>query len=558
MRREPMKSVLSTFCTIATGFAVVLLIQQQSLAQQGRYPSFPQVSAPAEVVFSQPGEAHNASLYDPYVNARAFGAGTQQGRYAGLPQSGAPAEVVFSQPGEAHNASIHDPYVNARAFGAGTQQGRYAGLPQSGTRAESVFIQANQAHNASLNNPYANIRVFGAGNWRGGTIWTPTGNCGQRGRTTRPVNHRPTAAEIQSDSPAVLTGELVPVAGEASDETGQDLTTVSGDDSSQQVNRPNCQNTACQSSSRGCRPRTACCPSFWAHRSGVYGEYLYLTARDVNVAYGTPVDGLGANAVPIGPVAIADPDYEGGFRTGFSVACDECTSFTANYTVFESLTSDEVSLLGGSGFIRSNTVHPNTVNVAADSLAASATYDIDFEMADANFKGLIWGGCNHSLNYLLGFRYATLEQDFLGTYSINGTTTVETDIDFEGFGPRIGFEGERLVKGGFLVYAKGAANFLVGEFKSTFLQQNVFSPGAPQAVTGYEDDRVVSQLELELGLGWQNRCGNCRVTAGYYLVSWQNSLTTPDFINAVQADDFSSLSESIAFDGMTARAEWRF
>jgi hypothetical protein len=308
-----------------------------------------------------------------------------------------------------------------------------------------------------------------------------------------------------------------------------------------------------------CQPCQPCCPAFWEHRSGVYAEYLYLTARDANVAYATPTDGVGVNAVPRGPVSIADPDYEDGFRTGFAIALDKCSSFTANYTNFDSLTTHETTLSGGATYLTPHTIHPGTNLVITDVLSADARLDIDFELIDANFKGLIWGGCNHSLNYLLGLRYASLEQNFLATYFIlNGTTTVDTNIDFEGFGPRIGLEGERLIRGGFLVYAKGAANFLAGEFKTDYVQRNVFVPAIPQANTAYEDDRIVTLMELEMGVGWQNCCGTCRVTAGYYLAGWRNSILTPEYINAVQADDFSGLNDTMTFDGLTAKAEWRF
>ena len=239
------------------------------------------------------------------------------------------------------------------------------------------------------------------------------------------------------------------------------------------------------------------------------------------------------------------------------MALDRCSSFTFNYAFFESNHRSGFSLPGGTGVIRSELVHPSTTNVANDSLAASVSYDIDFDMVDANYKSLIWGGDCYSLNYLLGFRYGQMSQDLLATYSIVGETTVQTEIDFEGFGPRIGLEGERLIGRGIRVYFNSAANFLIGEFDADYTQNNIAA--GQQAFTTFDDDRIVPVLELELGVGWQSCCGRYRLSAGYYVGAWFNSVTTPNFIDAVQRNDFvTEMEDTVTFDGLAARAEVRF
>ncbi|MBM82646.1 MAG: hypothetical protein CMJ78_18950 [Planctomycetaceae bacterium] len=312
-------------------------------------------------------------------------------------------------------------------------------------------------------------------------------------------------------------------------------------------------NSGCQDA---CEP--VCCPKFWEHRTGLNGSFLYLHTTNIDLPYTTHVDGNTQAAVPLAPTNSLDPDYDPGFRVGFSYALDYRSSITANYWFYESSATDNVNLPGGTGFLRPELVHPNTVNVFADRLAADARYDIDFQMVDVNYKSALWGGQDYFLNYALGFRYANLDQDFDVVYTNNDALTVDTEIDFDGYGPRLGLEGERLLgRRGLLVYSKAHANFLVGEFTSNYLQRNA-TTDVTQAHAGFEDDRIVTQLEYEMGLGWQNRCGTFRVTAGYYIGAWFNSVTTPSFIRAVQASNFDNVDETLTFDGLTARAEVRW
>ncbi|MCH8828453.1 MAG: hypothetical protein IID45_02635 [Planctomycetes bacterium] len=331
-----------------------------------------------------------------------------------------------------------------------------------------------------------------------------------------------------------------------------------GDNGAACVGKP-CAGNGC-APQKGCAAKKdccdPCCPAFWEHRNAVFGEFLYLTARGANVNFATPVDGFGANALPIAHIAVTDPDYDAGIRIGGTWAIDSCSSLEFVYTRWESNTEHSVSSAGGGGFIRSELTHPNTANVAADSLMARANYNIDFQLYDANYKALVWGGDCYFLNYVVGVRYAHLDQDLNAVYSINGATFVESEIDFNGFGPRIGLEGERLLSNGIFLYGKGFLNVLMGEFDVEYSQANVFA--GQQVFTGFNDDRVVTILEFELGVGWQSECGKYRVSAGYYFASWFNTLTTANTVNAIQMNNFADVEKAITFDGLTARAEIRF
>ena len=321
-----------------------------------------------------------------------------------------------------------------------------------------------------------------------------------------------------------------------------------------------CGGPTCQSPPVRYFEPECCAPPFWEHTCYLSGDFLYLSTGGVDMEYATHVGGTSATAVPLAPVNIVDPNYEPGFRIGVGRALDQVTSLVANFWYYESGISDTIDLFnaGGTGFLRPELVHPNTLTVASDRLTATANYDIDFQMAEVAYKALIWGGDCHAVNFYAGVRYANLDQDFQVAYINLDTITVDTEIDFEGIGPQIGLSGERIVgERGWMLYSKGMATFLVGEYTANFTQRNM-TTDVTQAVAGFKDDRIVPQLELELGLGWRNCCSNFEFRAGYFVGAWFNGVTTPAFINAVQRGTYDGVDGTMTFDGLTARAEFRF
>ena len=143
----------------------------------------------------------------------------------------------------------------------------------------------------------------------------------------------------------------------------------------------------------------------------------------------------------------------------------------------------------------------------------------------------------------------------------DGTTFVTSNINFDGAGIRFGLEGERRIfrRSGLSVYSKGHISALAGEFNCDYAQ---FTQFQGEGNTGWSDDRVITISELELGLGWTNRCGNVRVSAGYYFAIWDNVVTMPEYINAVQIPNYVDVSQdandTIAFDGLVIRTEFMF
>lgn len=291
-----------------------------------------------------------------------------------------------------------------------------------------------------------------------------------------------------------------------------------------------------------------------------FGDFLYLTARGADVSFVQPRDGVVPTAVPRGPVGVADPDYSAGFRVGGGYALDDRSAIVATYTWFDSSTTSEVRTQ--TPFVQHALVtFPSTVNAAAGSNAATAIYGIDFRTVDVDYKRIFSGGCNYQINWLVGARYAHLDQDFNSSFSILGNTNVNTSIDFDGGGFRGGLEGEYVSSStGLLMYGRATGSLVVGHWNADYTQNNRFA--GLQAATSFTDDRVVPILDTELGVGWVGPKGHLRFTVGYMVAAWFNTILTPDFIKGVQASNFTTngynMDNTITFDGFVSRLEVRF
>lgn len=308
---------------------------------------------------------------------------------------------------------------------------------------------------------------------------------------------------------------------------------------------------------------TECLPR-WAHRGGFFAEFLYLRARDAEVTYAAGVDGPttppGNPANPgnqLGPLGVVDPDYEPAYRVGFTRALSDFSSIRASYTRFESSTADSIST-GPSPFVQSQVTHPGVLNAADNWQQGGATLDIDFELVDIEYRWLYSYSDTHAINLLAGLRYGQLAQDFQADFAVSGTRAVDTRVTFEGGGIRLGIEAERFVPcTGWLFYGRGTASFLGGDVRSSFVQSSSFA--TTEIDTSWKAGRVVTILDLELGLGWTSHSGRLQLNAGYLFSTWLNATATDEWIDSVNANSFAGVGESgLTFDGWTARAEYRF
>jgi hypothetical protein len=312
-----------------------------------------------------------------------------------------------------------------------------------------------------------------------------------------------------------------------------------------------------------------CCPSMCScgaciHRTGGFAEYLNWQVRDIDMAFAVPQNGIGgAGTVPVGQVGVLDFDYESGYRVGFNVAVDCCTSITGTFTSLES-TSESFLGIDAPNVIQPLVLFPGTFNAGFTAQQASAAYAVDMRLGDLDFRSVWFSSKRHHVNWVAGGRYARLDQSFQATFPFappDGTTTVDSNIEFEGGGIRLGLEGERAVSSrmALRVYGKAMASVLAGDFRSRYRQTNQFN--GVEALTDWRDSRIVPILESEVGVSWNSCSDRVRLSAGYYFAAWSNVVTTPEYINAVQAGNYVDVGQdaedNVAFEGLVARLEIR-
>jgi hypothetical protein len=305
-----------------------------------------------------------------------------------------------------------------------------------------------------------------------------------------------------------------------------------------------------------------CCQSSggFDHCWYFYGEFLYLRARDSEVAWAAPIDGpiIGpppGNPIQIQPLGVADMDFQPGFRFGFQYNSSECTGISAQYTMYEASTNDAVNV-AAPNVIRSLVSHPGTATAAQDFVTGAAAYNINYDIVDIDYRKLMWYDHDYQFGYLAGIGIVQMEQTFLANFAGAGTEQVQTDIDFYGAGARFGLFGEFQMNDRWRIYGKGIGNLIAGEFRADYDQRQSFDPQVVD--TFWHGGRIVGIWDLETGFKWTSRCGNYSANLGYVFSAWTNTLQTDEWIRGVRENTFIGMDNTMTFDGLVVRFEARF
>jgi Legionella pneumophila major outer membrane protein precursor len=320
---------------------------------------------------------------------------------------------------------------------------------------------------------------------------------------------------------------------------------------------------SCESTSPACEQACCQCSNMFDHRTGVFAEYLYLRAFDIDMAHGVQQNGVGGQGtVTIGDVATAQPGFSSGYRVGAEWACCCCSEIKFTYTQYETGTTSLLDAAGGVGGTAASLVlFPTTVTSADTYSTLFATYNIEFQTADIDYSTLLCGNNVAKMDFVFGARYAHLQQDFTQSAEssgANGSKLTTTTIGFDGVGMRTGLTGQwQLGNTRLALYGRGYLDVLFGDFVSDYTQFNL-TTSTTEANAHWVDGRVLPILETEFGLEWTCCSDCCRFSVGYDTSYWFNAIDTGEFIQAVQNESFTHAAQTIAFTGVAARAEVRF
>jgi len=299
----------------------------------------------------------------------------------------------------------------------------------------------------------------------------------------------------------------------------------------------------------------------WTNRYFAFGEFLYLRPRNAEVAYAVPISAAaaaGGAIVQTGPVRVADPDYAAGWRVGGGMFMSPRSALAVTYTQFDRDTFDAVSLPGNGSVIRSLVTNPNPLTAAGNGLDAAATLRTRFQLLDIDYKGLFYYTPLAQAAWVVGARYANLQQQFAAGFApATGFQEVLAHSNFDGGGLKVGLEGMRFHSTTqFFLYGKTYASLVGGTFRT---QYQVNDNGLPTTDTSFKVGRLVTILDLETGVGWQNFTGNLRFSMGYMFNAWYNTVRVNEVINSVQTNNFVDPSTNFrgmtTFDGLTSRIE---
>ncbi|MGI9458040.1 MAG: Lpg1974 family pore-forming outer membrane protein, partial [Aeoliella sp.] len=264
------------------------------------------------------------------------------------------------------------------------------------------------------------------------------------------------------------------------------------------------------------------------------------------------------------PVAIVDPGYEPGFRVGGGYAWSCVSELMGTYTRYESDASSSLMVAPPSpNVILPLVFHPATLAAGSVFTTASARSNVTLNMVDIDYRRTLADNWLRT-SYFVGGRYVNMDQSFSARFTGGvapgpSMQNVATQVDFNGGGIRMGLTADLATpQSGFFGYANGFASFIAGEFQSSFRQTDGAAMPIVVATTSRTDDRVVPILDIELGVGWQSQSGAWRFTAGYLFSAWFNVVSTDEFIRAAHTAQFGSLSDTLTFDGLSTRVDWRF
>ena len=321
------------------------------------------------------------------------------------------------------------------------------------------------------------------------------------------------------------------------------------------VARRTCGHGASACSACGACQRCCQCKQ---HEKRVVGfaDYLLLRPTGTDLPFAAPTEGCGSPH--LGPASVLSSEFESALRFGAGILDpSKGRQLTGTYTYFRSHTAETATAPAGlvlDPLLR----HPDTVvcGPADEASGALAAVDIDMDVIDIDYAQVCAKGDSYHLAWLVGGRWARIDQETNVQYNALETSFISVPIDMRGAGPRAGLLGNFDVGRGLHLYGRGIFSLLSTRQEAKFTQTNVFA--GLETEFGQETDRIVPVIDLEFGVGYTCLNNHLTLRAGYLYSIWFNMITAPGYIEQVHSNDFDASSDTLAFDGISIRLQLTF
>lgn len=249
------------------------------------------------------------------------------------------------------------------------------------------------------------------------------------------------------------------------------------------------------------------------------GDFHYASSTHVVVAGGTTTNDRRVHGVDM------DNDWGGHIDLAYNFAGDG-RYVKLGYTHLTVSDSDRFTHVTGDTLVGVGIdgVTPVVVTPVEPTLAGVANWDSAQGKSKAKYNAvdLVFGqrfdfGQKVTLDAFGGLRYVNLEQRDSASYNFGTATTSDVATlrlksDFNGIGPRAGFNGQVRLGSGFSIVGTMAGSLVVGDFDTAVHRRDDATTGigtTPATVTtinndtiGGESTRVVPELDARLGVNY--------------------------------------------------------
>lgn len=281
-------------------------------------------------------------------------------------------------------------------------------------------------------------------------------------------------------------------------------------------------------------------------------EYLNWRQHRRGLDFAITTDAT-ALAVGAGDVQNLTFGRDSGVRTGLSYTTRTGWEVGFGYTHFDTqATTTAVEPVGGNMWATRS--HPDQNE---EALTASAFGDLDYDIFDFEVRRWIVLNRFAAIQLLGGLRWADIEQvsryDYDGRDFTNGV--INSRVDMQGFGIRLGMAGYWQLPRGFSLFAHGAGTLAYGKFQTHLLETNLAGADTIIDVTdNYQ--QAVPAIEAAVGASWRNE--RFEISGGYELTNWFDLADRSMFVDSVHEGAYSPNSMNLLLEGFFVRGAIAF